>query len=324
MPITPVFLLSLPRSGSTLVQRVIAAHDPISTASEPWILLPLLGPVQPANTMDDPWQRSVALALEDFVAELPGGEEEYLREVHDFALRLYERVAEPGSTHFLDKTPHYYLVVDIILRAFPEARFVFLWRNPLSVISSLVESFGEGRWRMARYRLQLFHGVHDYVSAFDRHRDRVYGVRYEDLLASEDAWRSMMDYIGVPFEPSSLERFADVALAGRMQDPTGTRNYRTVTTEPLEKWRRTIGNPVRVGWCRRYLHWLGPDRLATMGYDLDELLASLDAVPVTSDQVMPDVLELAHSAGREIWRARMPGNRLISSSRALLRQKTHR
>ncbi|MBA3701438.1 MAG: sulfotransferase [Rubrobacteraceae bacterium] len=40
MKSTPLFLLSLPRSGSTLAQRFLAAHDAIATASEPWILLP--------------------------------------------------------------------------------------------------------------------------------------------------------------------------------------------------------------------------------------------------------------------------------------------
>jgi hypothetical protein len=39
---TPLFLLSLPRSGSTLAQRILAAHGGIATTSEPWILLPYL------------------------------------------------------------------------------------------------------------------------------------------------------------------------------------------------------------------------------------------------------------------------------------------
>ena len=40
--IRPIFIFSLPRAGSTLVQRVLAAHDDIATTSEPWILLPFL------------------------------------------------------------------------------------------------------------------------------------------------------------------------------------------------------------------------------------------------------------------------------------------
>ena len=45
MSIRPIFIFSAPRSGSTLLQRVLAAHTQVATASEPWILLPLLSPL---------------------------------------------------------------------------------------------------------------------------------------------------------------------------------------------------------------------------------------------------------------------------------------
>jgi len=40
--ITPIFIFSLPRSGSTLMERILATHPAVGTASEPWILLPFL------------------------------------------------------------------------------------------------------------------------------------------------------------------------------------------------------------------------------------------------------------------------------------------
>ena len=42
MSVRPVFLLSLPRSGSTLVQRLLASHPEVATAAEPWVMLPHL------------------------------------------------------------------------------------------------------------------------------------------------------------------------------------------------------------------------------------------------------------------------------------------
>ena len=47
MSVTPVFIFSLPRSGSTLTQRVLTAHDGVASAAEPWVLLPLLQPLVP-------------------------------------------------------------------------------------------------------------------------------------------------------------------------------------------------------------------------------------------------------------------------------------
>jgi hypothetical protein len=317
MPIVPIFLLSLPRSGSTLTQRVIAAHDGISTVSEPWLLLPFLDTLRRPMPMQSTYHAAVAIGFEDFVRALPGGEAEYLAEVRRFSLKLYERVADPGARFFVDKTVHYFLIVDLLLEAFPGARFIFLWRNPLSVIASMVETLGQGRWVMARHRLELFHGVHDLVRAYDRNRDRVHAVRYEDLLTGRGAWEDLMAYVGVPFDRAALSEFSEVALVGRRGDQIGSRRYTEVSSEPLGKWRRTLGNPIRVAWCRRYLRWIGRDRLEVMGYDLDRLLSELDAIETRPDGTLHDSLDLLHAAGRELWRARMPDNRLASSWRTL-------
>lgn len=317
MAITPVFLLSLPRSGSTFTQRVIAAHDGISTASEPWILLPLLDILRRPMPMQTAYHAEVSTGVEDFLEELPGGEDEYLGEVRSLALGLYERAADPGARFFLDKTVRYFLIAELLVRTFPDARFVVLWRNPLSVISSMVESLGSGRWVMARHRLELFHGVDDLVSLVRRHGDRVHSVRYEDLLTGEAPWKELMSYIGADFDSTSLARFTEVDLRGRKGDKVGSRRYAHLSLEPLEKRRRTLINPVRVAWCRRYLHWVGRERLETMGYDLDLLLGELDEIGTGRQNVGRDCLDLGHAAAREIWRARMQGNRLVSSWRAL-------
>src|SRR5262249_20278294 len=71
MATTPILLLSLPRSGSTLVQRVLAAHPGVATASEPWLLLPLLLPLRDDVPAPGGWQPRVHSALEDFARMLP-------------------------------------------------------------------------------------------------------------------------------------------------------------------------------------------------------------------------------------------------------------
>jgi hypothetical protein len=318
MAVTPIFLVSLPRSGSTFTQRVIAAHPGIATRSEPWIMLPLLDILRRPMPMQSTYHASVAIGVEDFVGELPGGEEEYLREIGDLGRRLYSRVAGDDAEFFLDKTVQYFMVTEQLMAAFPDAKFIFLWRNPLSVISSVTETLGQGRWIMAKHRFELFHGIHDMVAAYERHSDRVHAVRYEDLISGEDAWRGVMDHIGVPFDPSSLSGFTQVDLTGRRGDKVGSRKYDALSTEPLQKWRETLGNPLRIAWCRRYLMWVGAERLAVMGYDLDTLLAQLDEIETRPDGVLRDGLDLVYAAGREIWRARQPENRLVSSFRTLV------
>ncbi len=306
---TPVFLLSLPRSGSTLVQRVLAAHEGVATASEPWLLLPWLSPLCDRMPQATAFDHDVHSALTDFSDRLPGGRDEYRQVVHDAALDLYAAAGGPDARFFVDKTPPYSMIVDEVARTFPEGRLVFLWRHPLSVVSSVVETFAGGRWLPSDYPVSLFWGTADLVAGFERHRERAFGVRYEDLLTGDHAtWQALCDYVGVPFEPGALESFSGVQLTGRMGDPTGVHRYTALSTETVEKWKTTVSTPVRKAWCRRYLRWLGPQRTATMGYDHDELVSELEALRPHGGSVASDVLDTAASLTRAAVRTQISRN----------------
>lgn len=319
MSIQPIFLLSLPRSGSTLVQRVVAAHPGVATASEPWLLLPLLSVLHPSMPLATGWDRSVSGALQDFFDELPGGRDDYLREVRSLALRLYEDAAGSGARYFLDKSPPYHLVVEDLARLFPDAKLVFLWRNPLAVVASIVETIWNGRWQVHRSRGDLFHGLANLVSAYRRHHPRAIAVRYEDLLTgAHEEWERLASYLEFDFDPGSLARFSDVALTGRMGDQSGARRYTTLNREPLDKWKRAVCNPLRKEWCRRYLTWIGADRTETMGYDLPALFDELETLSPGYRHMGVDAVDLGESLVRELSRARLSHNALASSWRLLL------
>jgi hypothetical protein len=117
-----------------------------------------------------------------------------------------------------------------------------------------------------------------------------------------------------------LERFADVDLRGQMGDQTGVRTYASLSREPVDKWRQTICNPVRRVWCARYLSWLGADRLAVMGYELDELQAQLGTAGGGTRHAAQDGRRLAVSFVREVVKAHAPRfSSRASTWRALLR-----
>ena len=318
----PIFILSAPRSGSTLLQRVLAAHSEITTASEPWLLLPVLSPLYPSLPAPGARDPLIHDALEDFVATLPDERGSYRDAVREFALRLYGGAAqEQESTYFVDKTPLYHLILDEIFATFPDGRFLFLFRNPLSVVASCVELFDHGRWEVARYHMALFQSFADLVPAAERYADRSLVVRFEDLVSGEETrWRAIVEYLGLGWEPQMLGQFTHVGLRGRMGDPTGVRTYEHLSTEPLEKWRATIASPVRRVWCMRYLRWIGADRLATMGYDLADLQRQLTLTGGGAGQTFDDTRRMATSLGREILKAHSPRfTSRASTWRALLR-----
>jgi hypothetical protein len=306
MAIQPIFIFSLPRSGSTLVQRIVAAHDGVATASEPWILLPHLYAFRQQGVLAEYDHSLMVDAIQDFCRELPSGEADYLQQLRDFILGLYEKAAGDDAVYFVDKTPPYCLIADQIISLFPDAKFVFLWRNPLSVIASIIQTLNDGHWHPTLFRGDLFVGLPRLISAYRMNQTKAYSVRFEDLLGREEhRWRALMDYLGIDFDPRALDRFSEVELNGRMGDQTGIEQYDSLSSDPLGKWKGTLANPLRRAWCRRYLRYLGEDRLRIMGYDLDRLLDQLNAQPMSTASLVADLGGLASDLAKEPVRLRM-------------------
>ena len=305
MSVRPIFLLSLPRSGSTLTQRVLASHPAVATAPEPWILLPLLYAVRERGAFAEYGHGAAARAIKSFMSRVPGGTKAYRDEVRRLILGLYGRAAGEGRAYFVDKTPRYHFVVEELFELFPEAKFVFLWRNPLGVTASIVETWSGGRWNLERWRMDLFDGLGSLVEACRRHPEQAYAVRYEDLVEdSNAAWPALFSYLELEFDPQVLTAFSEIQITGRMGDSLGMQRYRSLSTEPLEKWRATVSrSALRREWCRRYLEWIGEDRLELMGYRLEELLAELRSLPAGMGSAAADARSIAYGrlgrAGRE-------------------------
>lgn len=275
----PVFVLSLPRSGSTLLQRLLAAHPDVATTAEPFVLLPLVYGLRPAGARSEYGHQLTAEAIEQFCRELPAGLDDYRAALRGAATELY-RGASRGAPVFLDKTPAYSLVPDSVLELFPDADYVFLWRNPLAVAASISESWYGGRWTFRAHADYLTLALPRLVDAYRGAGDRVLAVRYEDLVADPHrGLEQVFAHLGVPFDDVVLDAFADVELRGDRKDTTGIARYRSLSDEPLTRWVEAFHNPVRRAWARRYLHDIGDDRLATMGYDRAELESALDGAP---------------------------------------------
>jgi Sulfotransferase family len=300
--IRPIFLFSISRSGSTLVQRVIAAHDGVATVSEPQLLLPQLYLLRREGVVADYGHLDKVTALEDFCEELPAGTTDYLVELRNFVLRLYRKAAGPDAGYFLDKSVPYYWVADEIMRVFPEGKFIFLWRNPLSVVASITETWLDGRWNpgVLFHQRDLFVGLPRLVSTYLANASSAYAVRFEDLVVGDQRhWEALTKYVGLKFDALSLRSFARVGLNGRMGDPIGVRRYSSLSLEPMQKWKATISNPLRRAWCRRYVEFLGDERLAVMGYDKERLLCELASQPPNLDAFAMDLARLAKYLARE-------------------------
>lgn len=318
--IKPVFLYSLPRSGSTLVQRILGSHDAVSTVSEPWLLLPLIGTYVDLDVKASYDHAGAMTAIEDLCDTMPGGKDAYREAVREFALRVYAQASDDGATYFLDKTPRYSQVASEVIALFPEAKHIILWRNPLAIAASMVHTWESGGWAVQQYKVDLYDGLNGLIAAKRRYGDRVLCVRYEDLLLDpHKSFAEVFAYLELPFDPEVLSAFSDLKLSGRMGDPTGTRDYAAIDHAPLEKWRRQLVNPGRKRWAEQYLRWIGQEKLALMGYSLEALLDELRGNPTTTRYVLSDASRSAFWLARGLMH-RVLGERGAASIKRAVRR----
>lgn len=277
-PVRPIFLFGLPRSGTTLLQRIIGAHPQVATVAEPWILLPLVYITRPHGALAEYRHFLAATAAEDFIAELRGGRTEYDAALRDLVLRLYGAAsAGKEARYFLDKTPRYTLIADDICRMFPDAKMVVLWRNPLAILASIISTWEQGRWRPWRHNVDLFAGLANLTATVSARPERFYVMNYEKLVSEpEPQIRRLFRYLDLDYQSSLLSEFVHVDWSGRMGDETGRAAYTSIETSSLDKWRDDLAGIVRRRWALHWLDWIGSERLALMGYEHSGLRAEFE------------------------------------------------
>lgn len=278
---SPLFLFSLPRSGSTLIQTILGAHPQIATAPEPWLLLPFLYTMKKEGQLSEYFHTNTYHALKDFMGNLPNKERTYFYYLREFSENLYRSCCTRNEVYFLDKTPRYYLILPEIKRLFPEAKYIFLFRNPVHVYSSILNTWGFNRFKfLANNDIDLIQGPRLLSEGYKLFSSCAYALTYEKFVQSpESCLREMTQYLNLPFNEKMLSSFGENRLAGRMGDP----NLQTQTVDPFSigKWRSTFNTPFRKRVLSSYIERFDEAALAIQGYDKNAILKEIELNPVT-------------------------------------------
>jgi tetratricopeptide (TPR) repeat protein len=244
----PIFIVGLPRSGSTLIEQILASHPAVEGTME---LPDILGIARDLGGRTAP---GVPSRYPEVLAGLDAGALQALGERY---LRQTRVQRHSDAPYFIDKMPNNLAHVGLIHLILPRARIIDARRHPLACcFSAFKQHFARGQGfsydltDVGRYYL-------DYVELM-AHMDRalpgrVHRILYEQMVAdTEGEVRRLLDYCGLPFEEACL-RFHE--------------NARAVRTASSQQVRQPIYRDAVDQW-RHYDDWLGPLR-AALGPVLD-------------------------------------------------------
>ena len=246
----PLFIVGLPRSGTTLVDRILSSHGAVLSRGE---------------TSD------MAVAMVKCAGDVVGKAQLVERSTTlDFKAlgELYCRNLKPGpALRQLDKTPINFLYMGLIAAALPNARVIHLRRNPMDACYAMYKTlfrmaypFSYDLADLGRYWLEYDRMMNHWRQVFPQ--DRLLEIDYEDLVVNqEDVSRRLVTFAGLEWEPAclSFERNAQPSLtasAAQVRQPM----YQS-----------------SIGLWRRYSEELMPlrDMLAAAGIPIDDEPAGL-------------------------------------------------
>ncbi|MFO1465748.1 MAG: sulfotransferase [Steroidobacteraceae bacterium] len=237
----PIFIVGLPRSGSTLLEQILASHSRVQGTAE-------LADIQ-------------HIVLDLSGREMKGGESRYPAVLASLTAddlcrlgRMYidsTRAYRTGQPYFIDKMPNNFRHIGLIQLILPNAKIIDARREPMACcFSNFKQLFASGQ--EFTYSLDDIANYYRMYVSLMQHWDavlpgRVLRVQHEDVVADlEGSVRRILEYCRLPFEPECLEFH---------------KNERSVRTASSEQVRRPIFKEGLDQW-RNFEPWLGPLRQA--------------------------------------------------------------
>jgi tetratricopeptide (TPR) repeat protein len=231
----PVFIVGMPRSGTSLVEQILASHPEVHGAGE-------LGDIH-HMTVSLPAILGKGTPYPECVDVLGQGQLDEIAQRHLDMLGNLSRTA----IRVTDKMPHNFLALGLIDRLFPEARIIHCTRDPIDTCLSIyflkfsvAHPYADDMTHLGVYYRQYLRLMAHWKSVL---RVPILDVKYEDLVANQEAVsRRMVEFCGLEWDEQCL-RFHE--------------SKRTVSTHSYDQVRRPLYKKSVARW-KNYERHLGP------------------------------------------------------------------
>ena len=224
----PIFLVGMPRSGSTLVSRVLDNHSVVKTLGEP-MLFPQQVVDHCMRLPDMPAANAADLASKSLAVDYAALGEDYIAATRPVA----------GSTaHFVDAQPLNFMYIGFIRLALPKAKIVLLRREPMDMCFAIFKTLFDQTHPYSSDLEELAHYVVAHRELTDHWLqlmpDAIHVVNLEDLIANpRQVIEDLFEYCSLSFEESCLHFFDPPGAA----NPKPTQAYRAFSRVTIGKWK---------------------------------------------------------------------------------------
>ena len=221
----PVLICGMPRSGTTLVEQILASHPQVLATGEQTVLARLAGNLAAETGIH-------------FPACLPTASQEWLA---DAAKQYRETVLAVSSdaTRVTDTTPMNYLYLGLIATLYPQARIVLCVRDPLDTCLSIYRQTLTGPHAYAHdlETLGQFYALHTQLARHwqETFHSRLLVLRYEELVTNpEQITRGLLEHCGLPFDPACL---AFHETQRQVRSPSASQVRQALYSSSVGAWR---------------------------------------------------------------------------------------
>lgn len=265
-----IFIISQPRAGSTLLQKLISNNEKVDTVSEPWLLLSVINVLRP-DLIEAKFNFEVAITGFNDYLDKKNARAELKSGLKKLVLDLYK--VSSDDLYFVDKTPRYYEIIPQIRELLPQAKFVVLKRNPFASLHSMMTTWAGSKlnWPEMDRFYRDFMVAPRLIQTFCEESvsdPNVWQLKYEELVKDPaGVLKPLYEWLHIPFDNGVLDLSRNDKTKGRFGDDAyKAKPLNDVSADSADSWKSVTGDKEMSSFFHGYQKYLTPDFLRRYGY----------------------------------------------------------